>query len=406
MLPLIENDMSTHISHNTIAIYKDILMSERTWLVYLCTHLTRNQDVAEDLAQETLLEAWKNQHKLYNQHDTAGRRKWLAAVARNVCKRWTRTYGHDVSHLIPFQHYQDEMEQTIEDTVADDYDIEIELERDELASLLDRALALLPPTTRDVLIERYIHESSRTEIMARLGLNEDALEQRLYRGKLALRRVITTYMSEEAEAYGLSTPCSIQDELAQETRIWCPMCSKGRLIKYRDSATKRTGFTCPQCWHIAATQDGELHRGVHSPKAILTRQLAFIGAYYWQAIQTGQVSCPACGLPAHTRIYTPQDSLPECYLPSVPGCHKIFIQCSGCDYEEVNPIPHLILDLPEVRPFWRKHPRMQWQPGSEIEYKGQTALVCSFQSITDAAHLDVIYRPDTLNVLTVRESTH
>ena len=67
--------------------------------------------------------------------------------------------------------------------------------------MLDRALALLPPVTRDVLIERYIHESPDAEIAGRLGLSEDALVQRLYRGKLALRRVITTHMSEEASVW-------------------------------------------------------------------------------------------------------------------------------------------------------------------------------------------------------------
>jgi DNA-directed RNA polymerase specialized sigma24 family protein len=33
-------------------------LAERTWLVRLCTRFTGDVDVAEDLPQETLLEAW------------------------------------------------------------------------------------------------------------------------------------------------------------------------------------------------------------------------------------------------------------------------------------------------------------------------------------------------------------
>jgi DNA-directed RNA polymerase specialized sigma24 family protein len=41
-----------------------LLAEERTRLVRLCARLTGSSGVAEDLAQETLLEAWRNQQKL------------------------------------------------------------------------------------------------------------------------------------------------------------------------------------------------------------------------------------------------------------------------------------------------------------------------------------------------------
>ena len=119
--------------------------SERRRLVRLCATLSGSRDAAEDLAQETLLEAWRNLHKL---HDPAGADRWLSAIARNVCLRWARGRGRDADRLAPL---------TDDDAAPDDLDVEVELERAELAELLDRALGLLPARTRDVLVQRYVH---------------------------------------------------------------------------------------------------------------------------------------------------------------------------------------------------------------------------------------------------------
>src|SRR3954452_9361688 len=72
----------------------------RRRLVRLCERLTGDRHAAEDLAQETLLEAWRNAHKL---HDPTGADHWLAAIARNVCLRWARSRGREPARLDVFQ---------------------------------------------------------------------------------------------------------------------------------------------------------------------------------------------------------------------------------------------------------------------------------------------------------------
>ena len=73
------------------------LSFDRARLVRLCAYLAGDADVAEDLAQETLLEAWRHADKL---HDVTGRARWLAAIARNVCLRWGRRRGRDLSRRV------------------------------------------------------------------------------------------------------------------------------------------------------------------------------------------------------------------------------------------------------------------------------------------------------------------
>src|SRR5688500_9180837 len=72
----------------------DAAPEERARLVRLCTRWTGNRDAAEDLAQETLFEAWRQAHKLYAPR---GRSAWLAAIARNVCMRWSRKEGREMA---------------------------------------------------------------------------------------------------------------------------------------------------------------------------------------------------------------------------------------------------------------------------------------------------------------------
>jgi RNA polymerase sigma-70 factor (ECF subfamily) len=393
--------------------FDTLLAGERSRLVGFCAHLTGNPGVAEDLAQETLLEAWRNQHKLCAQDRVSpeNRIKWLQAIARNVCLRWGRRHGRDLAHLAQYtlSAASDSQQELDLDELPDGGEsLDVELERDELTQLLDRALALLPPTTRAVLIERYIHESPHAEIAERLGLSEDALVQRLYRGKLALRRVMENELNAEAATYGLVDPrrADEPEPLEQETRIWCPMCNKHRLIKYYDPASNRTGFTCPGCWQLASVPLSSLGACLRSPKSVLTRQLAYLSDYYWSAINGDSAICPDCRRPAMGRIVAPKD-IPEAFY-STHGWrpyHGISIRCDVCQDEEFNLLPHLTIDVPEAQQFWRVHPRMFWLPEREIDYAGQAALLSGFQSASDSARLDIVYQRETLRILGIHETT-
>ena len=118
MSQLVEQDVLLPISMHVQMRLEDTLAGERTRLIRLCGRLTGSLDAAEDLAQETLLEAWRNLHKLYDLQDAEGRAKWLSAIARNVCMRWTRSRGHDLAHLITLNTEPDEGESGIEEVAA------------------------------------------------------------------------------------------------------------------------------------------------------------------------------------------------------------------------------------------------------------------------------------------------
>jgi DNA-directed RNA polymerase specialized sigma24 family protein len=77
------------------------LLAERPHLVRLCKQLSGDHDVAEDLAQEVLLVAWRNRVTL---HEPGAYHAWLNGIARNVCLRWQRQRVREQQRRAPPTH--------------------------------------------------------------------------------------------------------------------------------------------------------------------------------------------------------------------------------------------------------------------------------------------------------------
>jgi RNA polymerase sigma-70 factor (ECF subfamily) len=382
----------------------DLTVGERARLVRLCAWLSGDAVAAEDLAQETLLEGWRHLHRLT---EAAGRAAWLAAIARNVCRRWSRATWPDRTRLIPLAPIDaGEADAPLppEDRLADDTGgVEIELERDELAELIDRALALLPPETRDVLVARYLHESPHAELAVRLGLSEEAVAKRIQRGRLALRRVLTTDLRHEAAAYGIAPA---EDRGFQDTRIWCPICGRRRLTCRVDRATGEAIFLCADCSsepgvHVSATDAPELLEGVASFKSILSRQMEWIDRHARRILAGAASPCPSCGRPFSVRMYGPEDAA-ECLPVTLRDQHNMVALCARCGVGTVQTLRCLVLDLPAGRRFWRDEGRIRMLPERAIEYGGRAAVLGGLESLGGTARLEVVSARDTFEVLALR----
>src|SRR5919202_2662622 len=106
------------------------LERDRARLARLCASLTGDWDAAEDLAQETLLVAWRNLHKLYAPEL---RFKWLSGIARNVCRAWMQRQRRELRRLAPSDAGGPAAPPLEE--LAGDFDVEGDLERHELVEL-------------------------------------------------------------------------------------------------------------------------------------------------------------------------------------------------------------------------------------------------------------------------------
>jgi RNA polymerase sigma factor (sigma-70 family) len=335
----------------------------RRRLVGLCATISGDRAAAEDLAQETLLEAWRNAHKV---HDPEGIDRWLAAIARNVCKRWARRRGRDALVVLPEERNQP-------DPLA-------ELERSELFELLDRALAELPAATRDVLVQRYVHDAPHAEIASRMGVSADAVSMRLTRGKGALRRLISAELDP-----GPSW---------QETSVWCVDCGRTRLVLRRGETL---AVRCPQCQPAESDRSVDLRLDnpgfarlvgdLVRPASILRRISEWSARYF--AAPEG-VECTRCGAPARLRVHRRDDT-----DRGDAQALGLVADCSRCDEQAWTSAAAIALSQPEMRAFRRDHPRIRLAPETHVDH----ALVVRYENILGSAGVDVLLARDTLQVL-------
>jgi RNA polymerase sigma factor (sigma-70 family) len=378
---------------------------ERAWLLSYCAGITKQRESAEDLVQETLLEAWRHQQAL---RDVQRRGAWFAGIARNICLRWLRSRERDARHVFRSAPAEDDASGTFEDGLADDFDIELVLERKELVELLDRALALLPEETRTVLIQRYVEESPLAEIAGQLGTNTGAVAMRLQRGKLALRRVLTQEMKHEAALYLPST----STEAWETTPLWCHVCGRQRLLGQHDPVEGKLLLFCPHCDEVVNRNVLPVLKGVRGYRRLYSRLAAWCDHYYHAGLRNGAIACIHCGRTVPATITAPRQ-FPRWMLEQ-GDAHAwmrtsderiVMIACEYCQSASTTALESLMLEAPAGQRFLQAHPRIRTLPRQYLEVDGRAAILTRFESVLDTARLEVVADNTTLEVLRVAGDT-
>ena len=135
-------------------------------------------ELASDLVQDAFVVAWKTLDRLRDV-DRVG--SWVAGIARNLASEATRARAREAK-LAPEAA-----------TVPTPEDAALEREGREL---IQRALADLPATHREVLVLHYFQAQSVAAIADGIGISQDLVKQRLSRGRRAVRDHISRLLDD------------------------------------------------------------------------------------------------------------------------------------------------------------------------------------------------------------------
>jgi hypothetical protein len=286
--------------------------------------------------------------------------------------------------------------------LTDDFDVAQEFERSELATFLDRALALLPAPSREALILRYIEEKPGAEAAEQLGISEKALAVRVHRAKADLKRVLGTALAQEAAAFGMSR---LDTQGWRQTRLWCPTCGQSHLEGYFVQESDELSLACPTCKKRSGkafmAQSGEpgFFDGIRTVKTALDHLMAWNDGYYQSGLATGRVLCPCCGRTATLLIELPEEGA-ELWQDEP----RIRVLCS-CAIENTSSLRSLALSTPEGRQFWKEHTRIRLRQQRRAEYEGCDVLITSYESVNGIATLDTVVKRATFEVLAVHQTS-
>lgn len=166
-----------HAFGHIVARYQALICS----LAYNATGSIRQ---SEDLAQETFIAAWRDLAQL---REAAKLRSWLCSIVRHQI---SRAFSRSVREPA---HAAEPLDTARELAAADPLPSEQAVSREEQA-ILWRSLERIPEIYREPLILFYRENHSVERVAAALDLSEDAVKQRLSRGRKLLQDQVAAFV--------------------------------------------------------------------------------------------------------------------------------------------------------------------------------------------------------------------
>src|SRR3954468_7940469 len=160
-----------------VARYQSLLCS-------LAYRATGSLSQSEDLAQETFVAAWK---QLADLREPEKLRSWLCRISRNLAYDAVRQQGREPLHKAePLEEIQDS---PAPEPLPSDYTVSQEEQ-----AILWRSIERIPEIYREPLVLYYREHQSVQHVAAVLDLSEDAVKQRLSRGRKLLHEQVLAFV--------------------------------------------------------------------------------------------------------------------------------------------------------------------------------------------------------------------
>jgi RNA polymerase sigma factor (sigma-70 family) len=164
--------------------FGQIVAHHQALICSLAYSATGSLSQSEDIAQETFVTAWKHLPEL---REPAKLRAWLCGIARNLIGKTLRRDAREPVHIAgPLEEAN---ESPSHEPLPSDYVIGREEE-----AILWRSLEWIPETYREPLVLFYREHQSVERVADELELTQDAVKQRLSRGRKLLQEQVLAFV--------------------------------------------------------------------------------------------------------------------------------------------------------------------------------------------------------------------
>jgi RNA polymerase sigma-70 factor (ECF subfamily) len=161
--------------------FAELVRAHQGRVLAAARHLCGEEEAAQDLAQEALVEAYRSLGKL---REPAAFGAWVYGITRNLCRRYLARRPPATASL--------------ERDPLPDPPAPVEEDRSEVLV----ALGGLPLEHREVLAARYLQELDYAEIGTLLGITPGNVRVRCFRARQALREALVCAPTREAGGGG------------------------------------------------------------------------------------------------------------------------------------------------------------------------------------------------------------
>jgi RNA polymerase sigma-70 factor (ECF subfamily) len=165
-----EQALVARAKRNDYGAYEQLYRLHIGRVYALCRRLCKDQDMAEDLAQEAFILAWR---KLSSFRGDSAFGSWLYRIATNACLSYLRKQK-------PFQNSLD-IDDTEEESMPDDVDGQMGLEH---------AIEQLPHGARTVFVLYSLEGHTHDEIAGMLNIAQGSSKAQLHRARQLLKKLL------------------------------------------------------------------------------------------------------------------------------------------------------------------------------------------------------------------------
>ena len=185
-----EQSLIARILGGEIELFHELIRPYQRLVYSTAIAVLKNEAEAEETAQEAVLKAYRG---LRGFRSEAKFSTWLVTIVMNEARSRLRKSGRvDVESLDSSLSKDEDFTPAL---IADWREIPSEaLERQELSSQIEEAIAGLPESYREVFILRDKDALSIQEIAEVLGVQPNLVKVRLFRARMLLQKKLTPYL--------------------------------------------------------------------------------------------------------------------------------------------------------------------------------------------------------------------